>query len=167
MDRVDNDGRPADDQDQRTVYFWTWSQAPIEMMHPEVASIIRRAYEACQKDIVQMSVFREQHPSSHSERERRWHFHVVVQTTVRCRWREIANHMRQESNAYMHASTSSVGRHSYWPAFGYCFVPTGKKPLSELDKDYWLSNGHQDIPQRLMKLRFPSNKVSRLISDSA
>ena len=133
--------------------MWTWSRVPAETIHTQVAQIVRSAYEACGKTIMRMSVFKERHPNSKSDQEQSWHYHVVVQTTQMSRWKQIADHMRQEGNAFMSASTSSVGRGSCWTASAYCYVPTAKKPLSELDTEYELTPGHPDIPQRLSKSR--------------
>lgn len=151
-DRVDNHRRAGKD-DRRQVYMWTYSRAP-EMSREDVATKVTAAYAEAQVRIVHYSVFREHHPTSKSEMERESHFHVIVESDERHRWRSIANHLRQ-GEAYMHCSAAGTGRSVYWNAFAYCFVPTAKKPREHLDSCYLLSPGHPDILARLIRDRKP------------
>ena len=162
MNRTDNDAKPAGPEDQRLVYFWTWSGVDAAVSREDVARKIQSAYEASQATIQHMAVFRERHQHSQSPLEREWHFHVVVQTTSLCRWRQIAQHLRQQERASMHAATGPQGRSTYWSAFAYCYVPSAKKPLADLDSEYWLSPGHPDILDRLTKARKPSSRIPPL-----
>ena len=163
MNRTDNDAKPADPDDQRLVYFWTWSGVDAAITREEVAAKIQTAYHTNQATIQHMAVFRERHENSQSPLERQWHFHVVVQTTAACRWRQIARHLRQQEHATMHAATGPQGRGTYWSAFAYCYVPSAKKPVTDLDSEYWLSPGHPDILDRLTKARKPNNRIPPLV----
>lgn len=152
QDRVDNHRSAAKD-DRRQVYMWTYSRAP-EMSREDVATIITNAYASAGVRILHYSVFREQHPSSRSERERQFHFHIIVESDERHRWRAIARFLRNENHP-MHCSAAGSGRSVYWAAFSYCYVPSSKKPREHLDSLYFLSRGHPDILQRLLKDRRP------------
>ena len=124
---------------------------------------IQTAYHTNQATIQHMTVFRERHENSQSSLEREWHFHVVVQTTVACSWRQIARHLHQQEHASMHAATGPQGRGTYWSAFAYCYVPSAKMPLTDLDSEYWISPGRPDILDRLTKARKPNNRIPPLV----
>ena len=144
MNRTDNDAKPASPDDQRLVYFWTWSGVSADVTRPEIADKLQAAYRAQGQVIQHMSVFRERHQQSQSL-EQNWHFHAVVQTTHLCRWRLLARRLREKENATMHCASGGSGRNSYWSGFAYCYAPSSKKPLSELDLEYWLPPGQPDI----------------------
>lgn len=151
-DRVDN-YRSAAKDDRRQVYMWTYARAP-EMSREDVATVITNAYAAAGVQILHYSVFREHHPTSRSELERQFHFHIIVESDERHRWRAIARVLRSQDRP-MHCSAAGSGRSVYWGAFGYCYVPSAKKPREHLDTCYLLSRGHPDILQRLVKDRRP------------
>ena len=151
-DRVDN-YRRASKEDRRQVYMWTYSRAP-EMSREDVATIITNAYAAAGVQILHYSVFREHHPTSRPELERQFHFHIIVESDERHRWRAIARVLRSQDRP-MHCSAAGSGRSVYWGAFAYCYVPSAKKPREHLDTCYLLSCGHPDILQRLVKDRRP------------
>ena len=77
MDRIDNDLPAANDDSQSTVYLWTLSAVLADVTHQHVFDLVRNAYEANGRQIVQMSVFREKHPNSKSALEQSYHFHVA------------------------------------------------------------------------------------------
>ncbi|CAL1173709.1 unnamed protein product [Cladocopium goreaui] len=151
-DRVDN-YRSAAKDDRRQVYMWTYARAP-EMSREDVATVITNAYAAAGVQILHYSVFREHHPTSRSELERQFHFHIIVESDERHRWRAIARVLRSQDRP-MHCSAAGSGRSVYWGAFAYCYVPSAKKPREHLDTCYLLSRGHPDILQRLVKDRRP------------
>eukprot|EP00435_Cladocopium_sp_Y103_P066014 s20_g28.t1 len=151
-DRVDNH-RSAGQDDRRQVYLWTYARAP-EMSREDVATVITQAYTSAGVQIIHYSVFRERHPSSRSELERQFHFHIIVESDERHRWKAIARALRSQDHP-MHCSAAGSGRSVYWSAFAYCYVPSAKKPREDLDSCYLLSPGHPDILQRLVKDRRP------------
>jgi len=116
--------------------------------------------EGTGKSIAQWSCFYESHPSSKEDHELRWHYHVLIETRVPCRWAEVANRLRA-GGVYASAATSS-SRNSYWSGFAYCFTPSGRKPVSDLDKDYLLSPGHEEVPVRLLKRRSGDQRLQPL-----
>ena len=113
--------------------MWTFSHTnrpgraqPHSLTRQEFASAVVQAYEQTGKAVEQWAVFQEVHPLSRSTRENSQHYHMVVLTQERCRWSEVAEHLRRERQLFASASTSS-SRSSYWSAFAYCYAPSGKK----------------------------------------
>ncbi|CAL1159780.1 unnamed protein product [Cladocopium goreaui] len=150
-DRVDN-YRSAAKDDRRQVYMWTYARAP-EMSREDVATVITNAYAAAGVQILHYPVFREHHPTSRSELERQFHFHIIVESDERHRWRAIARVLRSQDRP-MHCSAAGSGRSVYWGAFAYCYVPSAKKPrehLADGGDDRWLSVAYGTQAKRLQE----------------
>ncbi|CAE7808396.1 unnamed protein product [Symbiodinium sp. CCMP2592] len=155
--RVDNDARPADADNQLIAYMWTLSRADPAVSREQLLEAVLKAYEACRLTVTKASVFRERHPTSLSEIERHFHFHCIVETTVRARWRGLAAELR--NNGFkMNCCSLGLGRGTYWSGVAYCFVPSSKKPLADLDTEYITTPGHPDFPPRLRKQRRPAKQ---------
>jgi len=163
---VDIGGRVAAPTDQRTVYMWTFSHTevagrkkPCDFSRAEIASILVDAYGSTGKVVDHWSVFLEKHRSSTRLEERDLHYHLIAQSS-RTRWLDIARALR-DKGVYMSVSTCQ-SRMSYWTAFGYCFAPTGKKPLTDLDQEYLTSSGHPEPPRRLQQARSGTRRLTPL-----
>ena len=91
-------------------------------------------------------------PGSARTKEKAEHYHMVVETQLRCRWGEIAQYLRQANNIYASVATSS-SRRSYWTAFAYLYAPNAKKTKEDLDDACVLSPGHETPPQQLLLRR--------------
>ena len=64
----------------------------------------------------------------------------------------------------MHAATDPQGRSTYWiECIRFCYVPLAKKPLADLDSEYWLSPEHPDMLDRLTKARKPNSRIPPLV----
>ena len=125
---------------------------PSDFSRPQFASAVVEAYEHLGKSIGQWSVFLEVHPLSKSKLEKTDHFHMVVETQGRCRWSEVAQHLRRAHKIHASVSTSSQ-RQSYWTAFAYLYAPSGKKTKDDIDAEFLLSPGHEEPPQKLQQRR--------------
>lgn len=152
---IDPSARAAHLRDQRTVYMWTFSHTegdqrakPSAFTRQGFANIVVSLYTAKGKTVEQWACFQEQHQGSSANQERMPHFHLVVQTKSACRWAEIADALRQEHAVFAHVTTAS-SRNAYWTAFSYCYIPSGRKCLADLDREFALSDGHPEIPDRL------------------
>lgn len=87
--------------------------------------------------IVFYSVFEEFHASSPFECARRRHYHIAIKADKPHRWLPVVKALRTFG---VFANFSSRGD-EYAYAFRYCFVPSARKNLRELDKDPLLSPG--------------------------
>ena len=164
-DRADGNCRAAQHADQRSVYLWTFAHTtlagrakPEEFSRETFSQALLTAYSSTGKVVEQWSVFEEVHPSSKSERERRLHFHMLVETDKKHRWLEVAKRLRDDYAVYASVATSS-SRNSYWSAFAYLYAPSAKKPKEDLDGDYLLSPGHEEPPQSLVNRRLGSRRL--------
>jgi len=154
-DRIDPVLRTASNDDQRSVYLWTFPHTagegratPNQFSRPQFAAAVVEAYERTGKVVAQWAVFLEVHPLSKSQQEATDHIHMVVETEARCRWGEIARYLRTKFNVFASVSTSS-SRQSYWSAFAYLYAPSAKKTKEDIDRECLLSPGHEQPPQQL------------------
>ena len=152
--RVDSDGTLAQESSQAIAYMWTYSRARPESTREEVFSRVLASYEATGLVVTKAACFRERHLASKSDFEREMHYHIVVETASRARWRGIARHLASgDPPMSMHCTLLGTGRSTYWTGFGYCFQPSSKKPLADLDGEHLMTAGHPDIPRRLLQSR--------------
>jgi hypothetical protein len=157
-ERVDNDWTTATADSQATAFLWTLANVAEDLTREAVLAAVVAAYAASSLTVSKAAVFRECHPSSKSELEKKWHFHVVVETTSRARWRAVAAELRGRGFP-ANCSTLGMGRSTYWTGFAYCYVPSAKKPLSDLDTEHLTSAGHPDLPRRLQVSRKPPRRL--------
>lgn len=148
----DRSDTPAPTSAVRRVYLLTFAHprerttgrlTPADMTKGDFAAYVVGAYSETNKELDRWAVFEERHAGGLP------HFHMVVRCTIPHRWRSIAGALR-EKRIYIHVSTS----HSmYHTAFAYCYLPSRRKPASDLDPSPLLSDGHPDAKLAAMPPR--------------
>ena len=122
----------------QTVHFWTvaHTQKPgaktaENCSKKSMMRIFRDVYGAAV--LVFWAIFTELHNVSRRAWERKPHYHIILRLARRVKWKRHAAQLRTHG-VYGHLSIPT--RHAdVWRIFAYCYVPTLKKPLTELDPD--------------------------------
>ena len=164
-ERVDGDLRQAQNNDQRTVYLWTFSHTskpgrakPSDYSTKGFSNVVMEAYVHTGKSWEQWLCVREAHPLSKSALEREWHLHLAMQTMGKIRWLEPANYLRQKYQIFASVQTASA-RNSYESAVAYLVCPSRKKSREDLDPDPLFSPGHEPLPDKLQARREGTRRI--------
>jgi hypothetical protein len=120
-----------------TVHFLTIAASekpgrltPATTSREHMLRIVKGVYGA---SIVWWAAFAERHAASRRAWERRVHYHIVLKLNRRVRWMKMAAGLRQKG---IFAHLSLPTRHAdVWRILKYCYVPSLKKGLQELDAD--------------------------------
>ena len=126
-----------------TVHFWTIpaTDKPDRVTasnttKKELARILKSIYSAAV--VLYYCIVVEFHAASARCWERRPHFHVVIKLKRRVKWLRIAAQLRLQG---VFGKLSIPKRHAqFWNILSYVYVPSLKKPLTELDPDPFLSS---------------------------
>ncbi|CAJ1335837.1 unnamed protein product [Effrenium voratum] len=136
-----------------TVHFWTIPYSAIEgrltAENTSKKGMLRRFREVYGEALEFYAVFRELHAESSRSWERKAHYHVVLKLKGRVRWIQIARELRARG-IFGHLSLPT--RYAdIWRIVAYCYVPSARKPLPELDSDPLLSSNFPiiDMEKRL------------------
>ncbi|CAJ1446297.1 unnamed protein product, partial [Effrenium voratum] len=136
-----------------TVHFWTIPYSAIEgrltAENTSKKGMLRRFREVYGEALEFYAVFRELHAESSRSWERKAHYHVVLKLKGRVRWIQIARELRARG-IFGHLSLPT--RYAdIWRIVAYCYVPSARKPLPELDPDPLLSSNFPiiDMEKRL------------------
>ncbi|CAJ1393693.1 unnamed protein product, partial [Effrenium voratum] len=136
-----------------TVHFWTIPYSAIEgrltAENTSKKGMLRRFQEVYGEALEFYAVFRELHAESSRSWERKAHYHVVLKLKGRVRWIQIARELRARG-IFGHLSLPT--RYAdIWRIVAYCYVPSARKPLPELDPDPLLSSNFPiiDMEKRL------------------
>ena len=125
-----------------TVHFWTIPYSAIEgrltAENTSKKGMLRHFREVYGEALEFYAVFRELHAESSRSWERKAHYHVVLKLKGRVRWIQIACELRARG-IFEHLSLPT--RYAdIWRIVAYCYVPSARKPLPELDPDPLLSS---------------------------
>lgn len=120
-----------------TVHFWTLpysareDRKTAENSSPkQIMRVYKQVYGTC---LEYYAIFKEYHAASSKEWERKPHFHICLKLNRRVKWIRIAQALRRNS-IYAHLSLPTRFL-CFWRVIAYCYVPSCRKPLSELDPD--------------------------------
>jgi hypothetical protein len=147
-----------------TVHFWTFpwtskagANTAANTTKKQLARILRAVYGAAV--LVYYVIVKEMHAFSKRSWERKPHFHVLLKLTRRVKWLAIAKDLRARD---FYGRLSIPTRHSqYWHIFSYIYVPSLKKPLTELDPDPFLSSSFpvDELEKKFKKALFAKQQV--------
>ena len=120
-----------------TVHFWTlpFSVRPdrVTAENSTAKEIMRKFKQVYGESLAFYAVFKEYHAASSKDWERKPHFHICLKLHRRVKWIRIAQALRRHS-IYAHLSLPTRFL-CFWRVIAYCYVPSCRKPLSELDPD--------------------------------
>ena len=120
-----------------TVHFWTLPYSAREdrktAENSSPKQIMRVYKQVCGTCLEYYAIFKEYHAASSKEWERKPHFHICLKLNRRVKWIRIAQALRRNS-IYAHLSLPTRFL-CFWRVIAYCYVPSCRKPLSELDPD--------------------------------
>ena len=120
-----------------SVHFWTlpYSSRPdrVTAETHSAKGVMRLFKQVYGEALEYYAVFKEYHAASSKDWERKPHFHICLKLHRRVKWIRISQALRRHS-IYAHLSVPTRFL-CFWRVIAYCYVPSCRKPLSELDPD--------------------------------
>lgn len=147
-----------------TVHFWTIPHSDgagrLTAENTSRKAMMRHFRAVYGDNVSYWAIFRELHAASGTAWERKPHYHIVLRLTGRVRGIRIAQELRQRC-IYAHLSVPT--RYAdFWRAFAYCWVPSVRKPMSELDQEPLTSkNFPMEEAQKKLRARLARSQVVR------
>ena len=149
-----------------TVHFWTVPFSAVagrktaeNPTRVQMMRVFRKIYGGA---LAFYAVFKEFHAASPKCWERKAHYHLVLKLERRVRWKRLAAELRS-AGIFGHLAIPRRNA-DIWRVLAYCYVPSPRKSISELDSDPLFSSKFP-MAEMEKKLRVKLQKTQLRPSD--